>query len=46
MDRFYFLIRKITVAPVMAGLMLIILMQTTPKIFPSAVSFSLSLVFL
>lgn len=46
MNKFYLTIRKITVAPIIAAMMLIILKIFVPQIFQSNVTFILSLLFL
>lgn len=45
-DSFYFAVRTITVAPLMAALMLVFLFLSVPEIFSPAGTFTLSLVFL
>lgn len=46
MDKIYFTIRKITVAPIMAAIMLTAFFIFTPEIFQSAFMYVLSLFFL
>lgn len=46
MDKIYFAIRKITVAPIMAAMMLTAFFIITPEIFQSAFTYVLSLLFL
>lgn len=46
MKNIYLTIRKITVAPIMAAVMLVILMFFTPEVFQSTLTFLLSILFL